>query len=193
MQGKRNLQKENTRSLILKTAVKVYAERGFSAPTSIIAKAAGVSHGTVFSHFPAKDDLLICLISAFGEEITTATHALASGSESLEGVLRAHLAVLSAHEMFYIRLISEINLLPLPARHTFFSIQSAVSFHIAAAAEKEIKSGKIKEIPAHMIFNAWVGLIHYYLQNKIAFAPDSALLPRYQAELVENYLLMLKV
>jgi AcrR family transcriptional regulator len=75
--SKRQIQKLNTRKKIIETAYKVFSEKGFSVPSSIIAKEAGVSHGAIFAHFPTMDDLLISLLSDFGDKIGASLHALA--------------------------------------------------------------------------------------------------------------------
>lgn len=50
---------EEKRLALLNAAAEVVAEYGLAAaPTSLIAKRAGVSEGTLFRYFPSKDDLL---------------------------------------------------------------------------------------------------------------------------------------
>lgn len=49
---------EEKREALLGAASGLIAQVGISAPTSKIAKAAGVSEGTLFTYFPTKDDLL---------------------------------------------------------------------------------------------------------------------------------------
>ncbi len=55
------LKSDDKREAILDAAITVFAERGISAPTSSISKAAGVAEGTLFTYFPTKDDLLNAL------------------------------------------------------------------------------------------------------------------------------------
>jgi AcrR family transcriptional regulator len=49
---------EDKRNAILAAAAEVIAEQGLGAPTSRIAKVAGVAEGTLFTYFDNKDDLL---------------------------------------------------------------------------------------------------------------------------------------
>jgi AcrR family transcriptional regulator len=49
---------EDKRNAILAAAVKVMAEFGAGAPTSKIAREAGVAEGTLFTYFATKDELL---------------------------------------------------------------------------------------------------------------------------------------
>ena len=52
------------RDIILDTAARLFAERGFSnTPTSLLAKEAGVAEGTIFRHFRTKDDIFLTLIT----------------------------------------------------------------------------------------------------------------------------------
>ena len=56
----RQRQKENTKELILNTAYKLFAEKGYANTTMrFLAKEAGVGLGTIFKHFPDKPSLLV--------------------------------------------------------------------------------------------------------------------------------------
>jgi AcrR family transcriptional regulator len=50
------------RAKILEAAASVFAEHGVAASTEQVAAAAGVAIGTVFRHFPTKDDLLMAIM-----------------------------------------------------------------------------------------------------------------------------------
>ena len=190
MKSKRQLQKENTRKKILETAYQIYSEQGFSATTAVIAKEAGVSHGTIFVHFSSLDELLCCLIQDFGDALGSEIHRLAETKDNMEELLKAHLDVLARHEKFYIRLIAERSLLPEEARLTFSNIQSIVAYHFNKVFKRE--NNTCKDIPVHLLFNTWVGLIHYYLLNKDLFSPDTPIVERYGSELTETFLKLIK-
>lgn len=49
---------EDKRNDILSAATKVFAEKGLSAPTAAISRAAGVAEGTLFTYFETKDELM---------------------------------------------------------------------------------------------------------------------------------------
>jgi AcrR family transcriptional regulator len=53
---------ERNRGRILDAAEEVFAQRGASASTEEVARLAGVAIGTVFRHFPTKDDLLAAIL-----------------------------------------------------------------------------------------------------------------------------------
>ncbi|WP_434655651.1 TetR/AcrR family transcriptional regulator [Thermoanaerobacterium thermosaccharolyticum] len=179
----------NTRKKIIETAYKVFSEKGFSVPSSIIAKEAGVSHGSIFAHFPTMNDLLISLLSDFGDKMGSSLHILAKKCDSVENLLKEHLKVLKEYETFYSRLISEKNRLPNEAKNTFAIIQSTVAFHFSSVIEREIEKGMVKKLPVHMLFNIWLGLVYYYLLNKDFFSDSNeSVIKRYGSELLSTYL-----
>lgn len=189
----RQAQKSNTRKKIIDAAYRVFSERGFSAATSIIAKEAGVSHGSIFAHFPTLNDLLICLLSDFGDKMGKSLHRLAINCDNMEDLLKEHLNILEEYEAFYSRLISEKDRLPEEAKSTFAALQSTVAFHFAGVAERDIENGKIKKLPVHMLFNTWLGLVHYYLLNKEFFSvAGGPVLRRYKTDLLHAYLNLIK-
>ena len=189
----RQIQKLNTRKKIIETAYKVFSEKGFSVPSSIIAKEAGVSHGSIFAHFPTMNDLLISLLSDFGDKMGSSLHILAKKCDSVENLLKEQLKVLKEYETFYSRLISEQNRLPNEAKNTFAIIQSTVAFHFSSVIEREIEKGMVKKLPVHMLFNIWLGLVHYYLLNKDFFSDSNeSVIKRYGSELLSTYLNLIK-
>lgn len=54
---------EEKRALLLDAAAEIVAERGDGAPTALIAKAAGVAEGSLFTYFRTKEELLTELFS----------------------------------------------------------------------------------------------------------------------------------
>ncbi|MGH0054454.1 MAG: TetR/AcrR family transcriptional regulator [Sphaerochaetaceae bacterium] len=190
MVGKRKEQKAQTRERIITAAFKVYSERGFSANTTAITDEAGISHGAIFVHFPNVESLLLCLLDRFGEDIKAELHELAEFGD-MAALLDMHLRVLIQHEAFYKRLVTEAVYLPDEARNTFIAIQSAVSIHFVQALKQEVAAGRVKDIPFHMVFNTWLGLVHYYLLNSELFAPNESVLTRHKDALVENFLALI--
>ncbi|MFI3272182.1 MAG: TetR/AcrR family transcriptional regulator [Pseudomonadota bacterium] len=60
------------KNLILTTAARLFAERGFSnTPTSLLAKEANVAEGTIFRHFKTKDEIFLTLINNVRDQLIT--------------------------------------------------------------------------------------------------------------------------
>ncbi len=75
--SRRHVQKEETRRIILESSRALFNEQGFDkTSTRAIANHAGVSVGTVFSHFPDKSSLLIAVL--LDDLTSTQTNAMKS-------------------------------------------------------------------------------------------------------------------
>ncbi len=187
--SQRQEQKQQTRQRLIEAAFTRLAEDGLTAArTADIADTAGVSHGSVFAHFPSRETLLEAVLEEFSHRVTGRIHELAAAGGSVREILEAHLQGLAEQEPFYARLVAEQSLLPESARTTLIMIQSAISFHLWQAAERESASGKVRPLPFHLLFNTWIGLLHYYLANRDLFAPGGSVLEAHGRTLLEYYL-----
>jgi AcrR family transcriptional regulator len=190
--GKRQLQKDATREHILETALRVYAEQGFSVPVGVIAEEAGLAHGSVFLHFPAKEELLRSTLERFFKGLGEKMHELSEISGDFEALLREFLAIIEEHEAFYKHLVMEIHTLPPDTKNMLASMRSVNARHFEIAVEREIRLGRIKKLPLHMMFNTWMGLVYYYLQNSEWFAPGQSVINRCKDELIDFYMALIR-
>ncbi|MNN41000.1 HTH-type transcriptional repressor KstR2 [compost metagenome] len=193
-ENKRNVQKELTRKKLIEVAIKLFGDNGIlNTKTIDISKEAGVSHGTVFSHFKTQEELLDTVIEEVGDRIVSKLQELIDVKGGLEEILKAHINGLIEFEKFYTRLIIERRLLPESASNIYVIIQSSISFHIGEVLKEEIAEGKIIDTPIHLLFNSWVGLIHYYLTNGDLFTNDGSILNNYSQDLINHYIKLIKV
>ena len=138
----RKTQKENTRLGLIEIAENLFSENGIGVTTTAdIAKAAGVSHGTVFIHFPTRDDLLLTVVDKFGESLSYELSLRCDPKMNLKEQLQAHVYVLAEFENFYLRLISESQSLPPQIRSQLYAVNSALSYRFYDAAKSLMKSG----------------------------------------------------
>jgi AcrR family transcriptional regulator len=87
--GLRELKKQRTRELLIETAWRLFAERGFDAVTvAEIARAAELSEATFFNYFPTKEDLVYGRMEAFEEELLSAVRERDLGESVLDGFAR---------------------------------------------------------------------------------------------------------
>jgi AcrR family transcriptional regulator len=190
----RKEQKDRTRAAIIAAAFEVMAGQGLLAARTLdIAEAAGVAHGTVFAHFPTREDLLCAVIEELGQRVACRLHVLAADGHGIRAALEAHLQGLQEFEPLYVRLVAEGRELPAKVRSVFLMIQSAISLHIGEAVEEETRRGIVRSMPLHLLFNTWIGLVHHYLMNGDFFAPGAPSVMRKTASLlVEHFYDLLK-
>jgi AcrR family transcriptional regulator len=179
---------EETRERIIEAAIRVYSRDGIGAASSAdIAAEAGVAHGTIFARFGTKDELAAAAIFDFGDRVARRLHELCASGAGTRDVLAAHLEGIAEREEFYARLAREAPSLPKAARDSLVLIQSSIAFHLSPALEADAAAGRVKDLPLHFAFNAWAGLVHYYLANRELFAPGGSVIRRRGAELLDNF------
>jgi AcrR family transcriptional regulator len=187
--GSRALQKTETKNRILAEAKVLCARQGFVGTRTIdVARAARVSHGSVFAHFPSREELMTAVVSEMALEITDALHQRASRGGAIGDILAAHLECLAEQEDQVCWLLREAPALPNGFLSAWVGLQSAVSFHISQAAEREMAAGQVRPMPLHLLFNTWVGLVHHYLINRELFAPGRSVLREHGRTLLEHFM-----
>lgn len=189
----RKEQKENTRAALLGQAESLFALHGISCTTTAdIAKSLKVSHGTLFVHFPTRDDLIKAVVEEFGERLSAALGARCADNLKLKELLKAHLAVLADFEDFYMRLISESQNLTPHIRSIVYAMNASLSYRFYRAAKSEMDTGKIKKISQIHFFNTWMGLIHYYVMNRDLFSEQTPILSEVSDDLLRHFLNLIK-
>lgn len=189
---KRSRQKKATSERLIASAYRRFCRDGIAATrVTDVAAAASVSHGTAFVHFSTRDELVAAVIKRYGGRIALRLHELAASRAGLRDVLRAHLDGLNEHEKFYARLVVETPSLGKTARTMLIGIQSAISTHMAAAADRDRAEGLIRAVPSSFLFNLWIGLVHHYITNRDLFAPGSSVLERRGREMIDQFMTLL--
>lgn len=188
-ESQRAAQKAETRGRIVAIARRQYVARGSSAlRTADVAKEAGLSHGAVFVHFPKREDLVRAVLGEIGRDLTDRLYALGRAGASLGELLRAHVKALAESEDEYRRLLIEEPTLTREERLPVVGVQSAIASHIAEVAAREMKAGRVRKMPHHLLFNTWIGLVHQYVLHPQLFAARGSVLEAHGATLVRHFM-----
>ncbi|MBS0480720.1 MAG: TetR/AcrR family transcriptional regulator [Proteobacteria bacterium] len=75
---------EEKQRAILEAAIHAVASHGVTAPTTMIAKEAGVAEGTIFRYFPTKDDLLNAVFLHLKQQLRSTMIASDAPADSIE-------------------------------------------------------------------------------------------------------------
>jgi AcrR family transcriptional regulator len=95
------------RERLLAAADDAFAERGTEASLEDVARRAGVGIGTLYRHFPTRDDLVAALIEGEVEDLVALAGDLLTGPDP-RAALRTWLAALIAHVTRYRGLASSL-------------------------------------------------------------------------------------
>ena len=181
-------QKENTRQGLIQEALRLFSKNGIAVTTTAeVAKAMQISHGTVFIHFPTREDLILGVVDSFGEQLASALGSKFSSEMSLKQMLTAHLHVLSAFEDFYMRLISESPCLSPHIRGQVFAMNSSLSYRFFRAAQALMKTGELKKIDQVHFFNTWMALLHYSIMNRDLLSEQTPILQHKGPDILRNF------
>lgn len=192
--GIRTRQKSRTRDRLVAAAQRRFALNGIVATTTAdVAEAAGVAHGTLFVHFPSRDDLVMAVLDEFAIRVPARVRGLAlSTTPGLREVLSAHAQAVSEQESLYAALVLERRQLPPASRSRLVILQSAVAYIFRDAAQREIAAGRVRRLPLGPLFNMWLALLHHYACNGDLFAEGPGVLRERGAQLVEQFMQMVQ-
>jgi len=187
--SKRTEQKLQSKELILRTAYEEFSNNGIVQTSTLqIAKACKVSHGSIFTHFPCRDDLVIAVIDIFGRRLAEAMNKSMLRCNSLLELLQSHVAVLQEYEKFYTFLVIEAPLLSNTIRNAVFYIQSGIATFLQKALQQEVDSGRVKPVNFPLLLNTWLGLLNYYLTNREKFTNNASVLKEHGEDLIAFFI-----
>ena len=94
------LKREEKAKKILNAAIKIFAEDGYQqAKISRIAQEAGVAHGSVYTYFKNKEDLLFKMIATIWQELGEKLDAI-SNNPQLDPLQKVHAMVATTFDVF---------------------------------------------------------------------------------------------
>lgn len=190
--GKRQQQKLKTRETLLRTAAQLFAEQGFLEPSTIdIARDAGIAHGTLFVHFPTRDNLVAEVIASTLGDMAVRLHAGQKSSTSFEALIDHLLEEFAGQEKIYGHVLRQIDQLPSIARSTLLSIQTALSMQLFDAYNEQKSDLKLKSIRQDQLFIVWSGIVNHYILHRSLLAEGECVLRERKDEIKELFLTLL--
>ncbi|WP_445529559.1 TetR/AcrR family transcriptional regulator [Streptomyces cyslabdanicus] len=167
---------EQTRALILETAMRLFQERGYDKTTMrAIAKEAGVSVGNAYYYFQGKEHLIQGFYDRIAAEHQEAVREVLARESALEarlaGVLRAWLDVATPYHEFAVQFFK--NAADPDSPLSPFSPESEHARVEAIGVHKEVLHGARTKVPAELrevlpelMWLSQMGLVLYWIFDR---------------------------
>jgi AcrR family transcriptional regulator len=115
------------RVAIVQAAVKVFFEKGYHVSRVLdVAKAAGVSHGTIYNYVSCKEDLLYLVCEehfrGYEEIVGSAISEATSSREKLDALLYATIEVVFKYRKHFVVMLRELHHVESSKRRAFFAL-----------------------------------------------------------------------
>jgi AcrR family transcriptional regulator len=171
------------REQIVAAAMKCFADRGFAGTTTRgLARAAGVSEGLIFRHFPTKRSLYKAIIARRISESPAGMipeEAARRGDD--RGVLTSIASTLVARvgkDPSFMRLLFYSALEGAPLSRMFYKERvRKVRAFLSSYLERRMKEGGLRVVDPVAASGAFMGMIANYLQQKHLFRVPVSPLP----------------
>jgi AcrR family transcriptional regulator len=157
---------QRNRERILEVAKQEFTRSGASASLEEIAKQAGVGPGTLYRHFPTREELLVAVYQSEMEKLAAAERTLADTLPPVEALRAWLLLFVDAVETKQI-IAPVLNTLVGDPKKVFEASYAQIHEAIRALVKRAIKSGDIrKDLDPIDLLRALVGVAN------VAASPD---------------------
>lgn len=170
-----------TKALLARTALALFAERGYAATsTRMIAKAAGISEGLIFHHYPTKLDLLLG-VAAHHDVLAGRIQRLLADAEHLpvaamvRGVTSGFVTMMTPdrQETRLFRVLIGESLTTPELHAVFLSTSQAVIDAIAGYLRGRVEHGELRaELPAETAACSLLGPLLWFFMTHQQLSAD---------------------
>ncbi len=180
---KRELQKLNTRNKITDVAENLFCEKGIiNTKTIDIAKAAGIAHGTLFSHFETRDLLVETILNKKLEHFTEQFLETSHNQPQFFTAVNKLLDLIALHEVFFSVIFRELPLVNENLRNMIIYRFSIIELYVLKMFEAYLSSNSINTTlnPEIIIQHFFSLIIHYLNFRQILNFRTSVIMERKQ-------------
>ena len=163
------------RELIVVAAMRCFAERGFEGTTTrMLARAAGVSEGLIFRHFPTKRSLYRAIIARRISEppagLMPAEAAERGDDRAVLSSIASTLVARVSQDPSFMRLLFYSALEGAPLSRMFYQQRvRRVRRFLASYLERRMKEGALRVVDPVAAAGAFMGMVANYIQQKHLF------------------------
>ncbi|SEQ59147.1 TetR/AcrR family transcriptional regulator [Thalassovita taeanensis] len=176
---------------ILKSAAKLFAEKGYATTTIVdLATACETSRGALYHYYSSKEDILFSIIqehvATMYETLNRAADQAAEPEERLRAVVRAMVALNADGKYEQIVLLNEINQLDPEQQTSLRALQREIVIKVQDLIADVSHADQISRDKMKVLTMMFLGMINY---TYVWYDPQGAVTPDEYAEMsVDVYL-----
>ena len=167
---------EARRTQILMGAAQVFAEKGYhKATTKQIAKAAGVSEGTIYNYFGNKRELLLAMVEVLAAQSlkdVMLDHQLDNPREFLLAIMRDRYALATLRGHIIAPLFAEIFTDAELRDEVYSRIARPIAVYVERYLQSHIDAGRMRPIDPAVATRAFLGAMVFNSAMKLANIDD---------------------
>ena len=181
--------KLETRKKILRLAKEEFIEKGLlELSTVTIAKKANIAHGTVFFHFPTKEDLMMEMLDIELLKITAELNPLLTDVHDIRILLDHYLDFVASEEPFLAMIAKEAPLYAPPMRRMVMGREGAVRHYFHMALTAEMKAGRIKSMDPTIVLTFLFATINDFLRFRDAYRNGESVIAEKKEVIISTFM-----
>ena len=190
----RQLSKEATRQLILeKTKELIIAGGVLKTSTKQIADSSRVAHGTIFSHFNNREQLISSVIKQELIRIAKELYQFEEQSHSsFEKLLREYLVLVSREEDLLVVLSKEFPFFSDDLKREIITTETIVKKLFYNKIREGIDKNIFKPVNIPVALSFLFGTLHFYLSRKEYFVSKDSVINEQKEEIMTIFINILK-
>nr|WP_315020537.1 helix-turn-helix domain-containing protein [uncultured Aminipila sp.] len=163
-----------TKLSILKAAVEVFGQKGFNgATTKEIARAAGISEGTIFRHFANKTEVLYEVVNSMVPSIGVETlkktieeSKSLDARKALQHIMQNRFKTISESKVFMRIIFTEIQY-DADLRNIYLKrVYEPICMILRSFFEERMEKGEFKKLNSELIINVFMSYIFFSIETQ---------------------------
>jgi AcrR family transcriptional regulator len=181
--------KQETRNKILQLAKEEYIDKGLLGLSTVtIAKKANIAHGTVFFHFPTKDDLMMDMLDIELLKITAELNPLLTDVSNMRILMERYLDFVASEEPFLSMLAKEAPLYTPQMRRTVMGREAAIRHYFHIVLTREMVSGHCKSLDSTLVLTFLFSTIQEFLRFRDAYRTGESVIKERKEIIIDTFM-----
>lgn len=182
--NKRQSSKIKSKKLIMTSSLNLFIKEGIiNTSTAKIAKSAGVSHGSIFSHFASREDLISEVLEQEMFRITKHIKMIHPNHHDLSSLIDDYINVLSKNEHFLSRIYKELPFLSYDLQLKVTALEAVMRNTLYLTIKASTDTEKTDDFHIQVGLTTLFATIAFYLRNDTLYGDDTSVIQSKEREI----------